>query len=125
MIGNTSPIEAVSSLCSALSHAPKGFVRNALRSTANLDVTDYDMEDMNMHIFGQVASDTACGWGGIAGHAFTNFYLVVIEFPRLNVAAVYVNRIAYICKMDDRYKEFVVQSQMPLWDEVEASGLDL
>jgi len=51
-------------------------------------------DDIEVHLFRQSWPDTACGWPGIAGQAFTSAYTVVVLGP-CSDAVVYLGRPAY------------------------------
>lgn len=58
--------------------------------------------DVDMHVVQQTWGNTACGWGGIGGQAFTTTYTVVFENSTLQTVAVYYNgRLAYLADFDD------------------------
>lgn len=52
------------------------------------------LEDCSVHLFKQSWPNTACGWPGLAGQAFTSAYTVVVVGPTGD-AVVYLGRPAY------------------------------
>lgn len=79
----------------------------------------------NVHILKQTVSNTACGWGGIGGQAFIDFYVVLLEYPELDLATVFIERPAYVCHIDNEFKKCLSAGQMPLWDRVTDSKLNV
>jgi hypothetical protein len=68
--------------------------------------------------FRQTASNTACGWGGVAGRAFTDYWLICLEYHEAELAIVYINRAAYICKNDKLFEEFLLSGKFPTWGDL-------
>jgi hypothetical protein len=108
----------------------KGYdlVKDALATKGIATTEEYDRLP-NSHAFKQTSSNTGKGWtkpGQIVGHAFTDFWVICLEFPQLNSAIVYIaGEPAYICEIDDTFEEFIKFQQLPLWNEVENSDLEL
>lgn len=51
--------------------------------------------------------NTSGGWGTIGGTAMTNQYTTIIENDMFALAAIYYNgQLAYICQIDNKWKEF-------------------
>lgn len=125
-MGDTSIIKMLSSLTSAIS---EGYhvVSNAIWNLPEYKCDNlYDkLQKLETSCFIQIDSNTSCGWGGIAGQAFTNFWMVVIEYPEVQVAAVFIGRCAYVCKIDEFYKEALKNKSMPFWDNVSQSKISI
>lgn len=75
--------------------------------------------DCEVHLFKQSWGNTACGWPGIAGRAFTDAYTVVVVGPQGD-AAVYLGRPAYYLPSDigstakrDKFYECLTARRMP------------
>lgn len=126
MIGNISLIEMMARLSRALSDAP-GQINGILYSIPEFkDLVTGDNNTVTaVHSHIQTASSTACGWGGIAGQAFTDFWITTLEFELLDVAAIYVGRLAYLCKMDDNYRSCIITQGLPLWDQSKNNKLEI
>lgn len=123
-MGNISLMEMLARMTRAIEESPHHIVNllynlpeyKELATRKNNSVTA-----VHSHI--QTASSTSCGWGGIAGQAFTDFWITAIEFEIIGVVAVYIGRIAYICKMDDNYRECISSQGLPLWDQCQNGKL--
>lgn len=63
----------------------------------------------------QVWGDTSCGFGGMAGQAFTEAMTVVAEDTEGRVAVFHAGRLAYILKDFDcqKYQEAVTNRRLP------------
>jgi hypothetical protein len=61
---------------------------------------DLRVEDCEVFLFRQTWPNTACGWPGIAGQAFTSAYTVVVLGPHGD-AVVYLGRPAYYLPVGD------------------------
>lgn len=55
-------------------------------------------EELQLYAFSQTWGNTSCGWGGIAGQAFTRSMTVVILNDYSTDALVYLGRFAYHVK---------------------------
>ena len=83
-------------------------------------------ENPNIYVFNQMCSNTSCGWGGIAGQAFTAYCAITIAYPAVGAAIVYVTgRAAYICAMDEAFNAKIAASNMPEWNHIERTDLDI
>lgn len=104
-------------------------VKLALSLNKTEFVEEYHSNIPNIHIFQQSHSNTGGGWeraNEMVGHAFVGFWVIVIEYPQLNVACVYINgRAAYVCEMNEDYQGFVNGRNMPLWNEVTETKIKL
>lgn len=125
-MGNTSVIELLKRLTAALSDSP-GLIAAVLSSKEQFkDIyKPQNFDSPDAHVLAQSASSTACGWGGIGGQAFTNVYVVAVEYPNIDVAIVHVGRPAYICRNNDHYRKLLISGRLPLWDEVQRSELEI
>lgn len=76
-------------------------------------ITDSEYRDwisFNAHMVKQMWGSTAGGWPGMGGAMMTEYYTTVIENEYYGFVCVYYGgRLAYICEMDDKYKEFMGQ----------------
>lgn len=64
------------------------------------------MSDVTVDMFVQTWSNTSCGFGGMAGQAFTSAYTVVVFCDMTNEYAVYhAGQFAYLIKMETQSKE--------------------
>ena len=64
----------------------------------------------DVHMVRQMWGSTAGGWPGMGGAAMSEYYTTIIENPEYGFVCVYYGgRLAYICEMDDKYKEFMGQ----------------
>lgn len=90
---------------------------------------EYNSNIPIIYSFPQSHSNTGGGWekaNQIVGHAFVGFWVIVVEYHYLNAACVYINgRAAYICETNETYKEYIQQRQMPLWNQIDESKLNL
>ncbi len=131
-MGDTSDLNCIGIICKALQESP------ALLSNILFKMPEYVQrfqsypdasmayDEKSIFAFQQTASNTACGWGGgIAGQAFTELWLICIEYRHFNVAVVYIGRAAYVCACDDNFYESIMQRTMPLWDECSTHHLKI
>jgi hypothetical protein len=125
-MGNTSVLELLKRMTIALADSPN-LIAGVLSGKEQFkDIyNEVCFQSPDAHVLAQSASSTACGWGGMAGQAFTDFYVSAIEYPNLGIAIIYVGRPAYICKIDESYRNLLVSGRLPLWDEVSKSNLEI
>jgi len=70
-----------------------------VRDQDNITKRRPEFYEVNVTMFQQGWSNTACGHGGIAGQAFTSAYTVVVECKHSQACAVYFGpRLAYVVK---------------------------
>lgn len=63
-------------------------------------------KEINLHVVPQTWGNTSGGWQGIGGSAMTKRYTVIIENHFYGFSCVYYSgELAYICEIDDMYKE--------------------
>lgn len=106
------------------------FLKEKLLAASGVEFEEeYNSNIPNIHIFQQSHSNTGGGWetpNQIVGHAFIGFWVIVVEYPILNLACVYIQGIpAYICKMDNVYYDYIQIKVMPLWNQTVESKLIL
>jgi hypothetical protein len=71
--------------------------------------------EINLHVVKQTWGNTSGGWQGIGGSAMTSTYTVIIENDWYDFACIYYNgKLAYVCEMDDKYKEHVTNGYRTL-----------
>jgi hypothetical protein len=64
--------------------------------------------NFNLHFIPQMWGNTSGGWEGIGGAAITESYSIIIENEKFGFAAIYYNgQLAYICEIDEKYKELI------------------
>lgn len=83
------------------------------------------LKNPTIHCLKQLWGNTACGWAGMAGQAFTTSDVIIISYPEYKIAVVYINRFAYICEMDDAYDLAVQNSRFPGHADAEKSKLKI
>lgn len=71
-------------------------------------------------------SNTACGWGGIAGQAFTKkeVIAVIVQFAD-PIAFVYIGRYAYTCAADEEFYKLMNDNRLPGHAHLEESSLTI
>jgi hypothetical protein len=71
--------------------------------------------EINLHVVKQTWGNTSGGWQGMGGSAMTSTYTVIIENNWYDFACIYYSgKLAYICEMDDQYKEHVTNGYRTL-----------
>lgn len=90
---------------------------------------EYNSNIPIVHIFPQSHSNTGAGWekaNQIVGQAFVGFWVIVIEYPQLKSAVVYIQgRAAYVCETDSVYADYIQIKEMPVWNTAAESKLKL
>jgi len=72
-------------------------------------------KEINLHLVNQTWGNTSGGWEGIGGAAMSTRYTLVIENNWFGFAYIYYGgQLAYVCEMDERYKEYKDQSYRAL-----------
>jgi hypothetical protein len=72
-------------------------------------------KEISLHVVPQTWGNTSGGWEGIGGSTMTKSYTVIIENPFFNFSCIYYNgKLAYICEMDDLYKEHMTNGYRTL-----------
>ena len=67
-------------------------------------------KEINFHVIKQTWGNTSGGWQTIGGSAMMPAYTVIIENVWFGFACVYYNgKLAYICVMDEKYKEYMAK----------------
>ena len=125
-MGNTSEIEMIAVLAKAVGSSPFT-IQNIMHSIPEYkEMAKRDnFVQFDTHCIMQTCGNTSCGWGGIAGQAFTNYWAVVIEYPMAGVAVVWVHRIAYVCQIDVHFKDCLTNGNVPEWDRLTQSKLNI
>lgn len=79
------------------------------KDTCQISIPGYSKwKEISLHIVRQVWGNTSCGWEGVGGSAMTADYTMIIENNHYKLAFIYYqNSLAYVCKMDDAYKEYI------------------
>lgn len=87
--------------------------RDVVKRDTNLWLTEGEYREwisFNAHMVRQMWGSTAGGWPGMGGAAMSEYYTTVIENEYYGFVCVYYGgRLAYICEMDDKYKEYMGQ----------------
>lgn len=125
-MGDTSLIQMVARITSALTNSGQ-FAFSVLYPIESYKdkISHEQFDDPTVIAMVQTDSNTSCGWGGVAGQAFTSFWLVVIEYSLVGVAIVYQGRVAYVCEIDDEYRKCIENRNMPFWDDLSRSKLKI
>ena len=123
-MGDTSILAMIAALTRALNHAPSEMTNNLYNNYP--EKAKYELlNEIKTTCLVQTDSNTSCGWGGIAGQAFTNFWMIDIEYPNIEAAAIFIGRIAYICTIDEEFKEALKNEKMPFWGNCSQSKLKI
>ena len=94
----TRPLEVISAVARAFQQAP-------LHLTPHYPGRNDISEPLDFIAFNQQFSDTSCGFGGMAGQAFTDAPVIVIFRERNGQAAVFVGgRFAYVVEPNEHPK---------------------
>ncbi len=94
----TDPLQVISAIANAFREAE-------LRLTPQYPGRNDIREPLDFIAFNQTFSDTSCGFGGMAGQAFTTAPVVVIFREHLGQAAVFVGgRFAYVVEPNEHPK---------------------
>jgi len=73
-------------------------------------------DELSIHYFSQLWSNTGCGWAGkgmIVGHAFSHSKNFVAISKQYGVAFVFINRYAYTCKLNEAFNKALIENNLP------------
>jgi len=125
-MGNVSSIEMIALLAKTVSQSAQQVSGILYGVPECKEIAKHEnFVEYGVHCFMQTSGNTSCGWGGVGGQAFTNYWCAVVVYPVAVVSAIYVGRIAYICEVNDEFKNCLINGNMPEWVHLERSKLKI
>lgn len=120
-------LDTIEQIISAMKHSQSSLRDHVINDEKNKSGNYPDqyalqraMQSLNLHVASQMWSNTSCGWGGIAGQAFTSCNVITMYSKSIGVAYVYIaGRFAYSAACSDTFIKCMTGSALPGWADVE------